>query len=199
MKPLVKICGLTRAQDADLALGFGADALGFVHELSSPRCVGEEHYQWIERLPPLTPKVAVFGRVDRTVPLGIFDLVQGVEWQVYPVPFPKRLHVLRLRKGQRADDLVQQTVNAAAILLDAYREEAYGGTGHPVDWDLAAEIVQRAERPVILAGGLTPDNVAEAVRRVRPYAVDVSSGVETKPGLKDIAKLRDFIEAAKGA
>jgi phosphoribosylanthranilate isomerase len=196
----VKICGLTRAQDAELAVDLGADALGFVFEPTSPRYVGDEvEWKWIERLPTFSAKVAVFGRVNRNVPLGVFDRVQGVEWEVFPVPFPKRLHVLRLRKGQKADDLVNQTVNASALVLDAYREEAYGGTGHAVDWNLAAEIVQRAERPVVLAGGLTPENVAEAVARVRPYAVDVSSGVEAKPGIKDVHKLRDFIEAARGA
>lgn len=196
----VKICGLTRPQDAEMALELGADALGFIFEPSSPRFIGETEWKWIERLAPFAPKIAVFGRVDRNVPQGVFDLVQGVEWEVYPVPFPKRVHTIRLRAGQRADDLVNQTVNASAIHLDAYREGAYGGTGHTVDWDLAAEIVQRAERPVILAGGLTPENVVQAIRRVRPYAVDVSSGVEGQTkGLKDIAKLRDFIQAAKGA
>ncbi len=197
---LVKICGLTRVQDAELAADLGADALGFVHEPSSPRYIDEERdIKWIERLPPFALKVAVFGRVTRTVPLGVFDHVQGAEWEVYPVPYPKRLHVLRLRPGQKAQDLVNQTVNATALVLDAHKEGAYGGTGQAVDWDLAAEIVQRAERPVILAGGLTPDNVAKAIERVRPYAVDVSSGVESLPGMKDPIKLRDFIQAAKSA
>lgn len=196
---LVKICGLTRPQDAELAADLGANALGFIHEPSSPRFVTEGEYKWIERLPPFVVKVAVFGRVTKTVPQGVFDLVQGAEWEVYPMPFPKRVHVLRLRAGQKADDLVNQTINASALLLDAYKDNQYGGTGHVVDWDLAAEIVQRSERPVILAGGLTPDNVAKAVERVRPYAVDVSSGIESMPGMKDVAKLRDFIQAAKGA
>jgi len=196
----IKICGLTRPQDASLAIDLGADAVGFVHEPTSPRYIGGEgELKWIERLPPFAIKVAVFGRVDRTVPLGVFDLVQGVEWDVYPVPFPKRIHALRLRKEQRPGDLVNQTVNASALLLDAYRDGQYGGTGHTVDWDMAAEIVQRSERPVILAGGLTPENVGDAVRRVRPYAVDVSSGIESSPGMKDPVKLRDFIQAVRSA
>lgn len=195
----VKICGLTRPQDAELALEFGADALGFIHEPLSPRFVGEGEYKWIERLPALTTKVAVFGRVSRLVPQTVFDLVQAAEWETFPMPFPKRIHTIRLRPGQKADDLINQTVNASVLMLDAYREEAYGGTGHKVDWDVAAEIVQRAERPVILAGGLTPDNVASAITRVRPYAVDVASGIEASPGIKDIHKLRDFIAAAKSA
>lgn len=182
-----------------MAADLGANALGFVHEPSSPRFVGEGEYKWIERLPPFVMKVAVFGRVTKNVPQGVFDLVQGAEWDVFPMPFPKRLHVLRLRAGQRADDLVNQTINASALVLDAYKDEQYGGTGHVVDWDLAAEIVQRSARPVVLAGGLTPDNVAKAIERVRPYAVDVSSGIESMPGIKDLVKLRDFIHAAKGA
>lgn len=196
----VKICGLTRPQDAELAMDLGAEALGFIFEPTSPRFIGDESdLKWIERLAPYAVRVAVFGKVARQVPLGIFDRVQGVKWEVFPMPYPKRIHALRLRAGQKADDLVHQTVNASALMLDAYREDAYGGTGHQVDWNVAAEIVQRAERRVILAGGLNPENVGEAIRRVRPYAVDVSSGVEAKPGIKDPIKLRDFIQAAREA
>lgn len=195
----VKICGLTRFEDARAAITLGADAVGFVHERTSPRYLGDEAPDWLGALPPFAVKVAVFGNVDRSPAKSYFDLVQGVEWQVMPEPFTKRIHVIRLRPGQTAEDLVRQTVNASSILLDAFREDAYGGTGHKVDWDIAAEIVQRSERPVILAGGLTPDNVADAVRRVRPYAVDVSSGVEREPGLKDLDKLAAFIEGAKSA
>lgn len=115
------------------------------------------------------------------------------------MPAAKRIHVLRLRAGQKADDLIQQTVNASAIMLDAYKDGAYGGTGHTVDWGVAAEIVARSERPVILAGGLTPENVAEAVRRVRPFAVDVASGIEKEPGVKDPYKMAAFIDAARSA
>jgi len=195
----VKICGLTRYEDARTAIALGADAVGFVHERTSPRYIGDNAPDWLGLLPPFAIKVAVFGRVDRAPAKSYFDLVQGVEWDVMPEPFPKRIHVIRLRNGQSAEDLVRQTVNASALLLDAYRDDAYGGTGHRVDWDVAAEIVQRAERPVILAGGLNPENVAEAIRRVRPYAVDVSSGIEREPGLKDLDKLAAFIDRAKSA
>lgn len=195
----IKICGLTLQKDAAFAIELGADAVGFIHEGTSPRFVGPENYPWIERLDPWVPKVAVFGKVNQTVPQGIFDLVQGVEWEEYPMPAAKRIHVLRLRAGQKADDLIQQTVNASAIMLDAYKDGAYGGTGHTVDWGVAAEIVARSERPVILAGGLTPENVAEAVRRVRPFAVDVASGIEKEPGVKDPYKMAAFIDAARSA
>jgi phosphoribosylanthranilate isomerase len=186
-------------QDAELAIDLGADAVGFVQEPNSPRCLQDHDVEWLRRLPPVPVKVAVFGRVDRHAFKGLYDVVQGVEWAEYPSASPKRIHVFRLRPGQKAEDFINLTISASAILLDAYREEAYGGTGHKVDWNLAAEIVQRSERPVILAGGLNPDNVADAVRRVRPFMVDVSSGVEEKPRFKDPIKLRDFIQAAKEA
>lgn len=196
----VKICGLTNLRDARLAIEFGADALGFVHEPASPRYVGDEPPKWVAELDPLIPKVAVFGRVTRAVHRGLFDLVQAAEWDTLIHPSSHRFHVLRLRPGTRADDLVNQTVDAAALVLDAYREGVYGGTGETVDWDLAAEIVQRSARPVILAGGLTPENVAAAVRRVRPYAVDVSGGVEgPNKGFKDLERMKGFIDAARAA
>jgi phosphoribosylanthranilate isomerase len=128
---------------------------------------------------------------------GLFDIIQGVEWDVFPEPAPKRIHVVRLRPGQKAADVMETMVHASMVLLDSFSEDSFGGTGHKVDWELAAEIVRRSKIPVMLAGGLTPDNVAEAVRLVQPFAVDVSSGVEEKPGLKDPVKVRDFIHAAK--
>ena len=195
----VKICGLTNFKDAELAIEFGADAIGFVHEPSSPRCIGDFDLEWLKALPPVPIKVAVFGKVVRPAFPGIFDLVQGVEWEEYPEPFTKRIHVLRVRPGQKTTDFAGLTVNSAAILLDAHKEGTYGGTGLTIDWGFAAEFVQCSERPVILAGGLNPGNVAEAVQRVRPFMVDVSSGIEEKSGLKDAIKMRDFIQAAKQA
>jgi len=195
----VKICGLTRLEDARAAASFGADALGFVHERTSPRYIGDDIPEWLGELDPFVPKVAVFGRVDRVPAQTYFDLVQGVDWDIYPFPAPKRIVVVRLMPGQSAQDITQQMVNASAILLDAFHAGAYGGTGKTVDWGLAAEVVQRSARPVILAGGLTPENVQEAIKRVRPFAVDVSSGIESNPGVKNLEKMRTFIELAKSA
>ncbi|MEI7986650.1 MAG: phosphoribosylanthranilate isomerase [Armatimonadota bacterium] len=195
----VKICGLTNFKDAELAIEFGADAIGFIHEPSSPRCIGDFDLEWLKALPPIPTKIAVFGKVNRPAFPGIFDLVQGVEWEEYPEPAPKRIHVLRVRPGQKTSDFSGLTINSAAILLDAYKDGTYGGTGMVIDWGFAAEFVQCAERPIILAGGLTPANVAEAVQRVRPFMVDVSSGIEEKSGLKDAMMMRDFIQAAKQA
>ena len=199
MTTRVKICGLTNASDAESAVEAGADALGFVFERSSARFIGDSELPWLSVLPPFPTKIAVFGRVDRPVLKGLFDVIQGVEWDVFPEPAPKRIHVVRLRPGQKAPDVMETVVHASMVLLDAYSGDAYGGTGKKVEWDLAAEIVRLSKIPVMLAGGLTPDNVAEAIRTVRPYAVDVSSGVEERPGIKDSVKIRDFVQAAKGA
>ena len=150
-------------------------------------------------LPPVPVKVAVFGRVHKTVFSGIFDLVQGAEWPEFPESATKRIHSIRVRAGQRVSDFTQLTINSAAIHLDAFKEGMYGGTGLTIDWDFAAEFVRYSEKPVILAGGLNPNNVAEAVRKVRPFMVDVASGIEEKTGLKDAIMMRDFIQNAKQA
>jgi len=194
----VKICGLTNAHDSEAAIDAGADALGFVFERTSPRYVGDGELAWLSVLPPVPVKVAVFGRVDRPVPKGLFDVVQGVEWEVFPEPAPKRIHAIRLRPGQKPQDVVDTLVHANLVVLDAFSDTGWGGTGKKVDWDLAAEVVKLSRTPIMLAGGLTPENVAEAVARVKPFGVDVSSGVEERPGVKDIGKVRAFIQAAKG-
>ncbi len=194
----VKICGLTNAHDSEVAIDAGADALGFNFERTSPRYVGDGELAWLSVLPPIPVKVAVFGRVDRPVPKGLFDVVQGVEWEVFPEPAPKRIHVVRLRAGQKPQDVVDTLVHANLVILDAFSDSGWGGTGHKVDWDLAAEVVKLSRTPIMLAGGLSPENVAEAVARVKPFGVDVSSGVEERPGVKDTGKIRAFIQAAKG-
>ena len=194
----VKICGLTNAHDSEAAIDAGADALGFVFERTSPRFVGEGELAWLSVLPPVPVKVAVFGRVDRPVPKGLFDVVQGVEWEVFPEPAPKRIHAIRLRPGQKPQDVVDTLVHANLVVLDAFSQSGWGGTGERVDWELAAEVVRLSHTPIMLAGGLTPENVAEAVARVKPFGVDVSSGVEERPGVKDIGKVRAFVQAAKG-
>jgi phosphoribosylanthranilate isomerase len=203
----VKICGLNRIQDAELAAEIGADALGFVFEPSSPRCVSDKVLDWIERLlPPWPLRVAVFG-IERKIEMArAFDGVQAVEL-TGENPTRQRLQVYRL--GQQVSpearpDAVAEACAAAEradlLVLDAAAGPGvYGGTGKMVDWSLAAEIIQSVPRPVALAGGLTPDNVAEAIQTVKPYAVDVSSGVEASTGIKDPVKIRDFIQAARQA
>ena len=194
----VKICGLTRPQDAELAIELGADALGFIHERSSPRFVGDGELKWIAALPPIPLKIAVFGIVDRPPSKLLFDAIQGVEWNVYPEPSTKRIHVVRPREGQKPEDVMNDIVQATAVMLDAYSAKAYGGTGTRVNLSFAAEVVARSHLPVILAGGLTPETVAEVIDIVKPFAVDVASGIEASPGIKDPIKMRDFIQAVRG-
>ncbi len=193
----IKICGLRRQEDAELAAELGADALGFVFEPSSPRCVGEIGWapDWLDELAP--EKVAVFGPVRLEGLSTQFSTVQAVEgFEDLEVRPRNRQAVLRV--GTDALDRIAEVArNADRIVLDALHPSAYGGTGQTVDWELAAEIVAASSVPVVLAGGLNPGNVAEAIRQVQPFGVDVSSGVESAPGVKDPAKLRAFFEAIK--
>jgi phosphoribosylanthranilate isomerase len=201
----IKICGLTRAEDVNLALELGADAVGFIFERTSPRYIGdnEQVVDLARALGPYATCVAVFARLGQGLRIPkYFAAIQAfgaselgeAGWTI---------DVIRPTPDNDIHQLLQGARKADAILLDAYHPDKLGGTGERVDWNWAADMVQHARRqwdkPVILAGGLTPENVAEAIRTVRPYAVDVSSGIESAPGIKDHIKLRDFIQAARQA
>lgn len=199
MRPLacaVKICGLTRREDAELATELGASGLGFVFEPSSPRYVGEGWYpDWLLGL--AVDRVAVFGPFRPGV-ADLFDCFQATSWEGAEPDVPsrvRRIAAVRVRPGDSVPSILAQIGTANRLLLDAYDPGGYGGTGRRVDWSLAAEVVQASPVPVTLAGGLDPDNVAEAVEAVRPSMVDVSSGVESSPGIKDPARLRAFFDA----
>lgn len=202
----VKICGITNAEDAIMALAAGADALGFVLYRKSPRCVEPAVVRSIvAALPPFVLTVGVFVNEDPAVVRTILDecglalaQLHGDETAAYCQSLSRPvLKALRLR--DRATFLAlaefQGRANVRGFLVDAYHEAAYGGTGQTVDWSLAAEAARAA--PILLAGGLTPANVGEAVRLVKPYGVDVSSGVEARPGKKDPDKVKAFIEQAR--
>ena len=199
----VKICGLTNLPDGLAATEAGAEALGFVFCDQSPRRVTVEAAAAIIRaLPPFIVKVGVFVNapedlVFRAIGQCALNLLQfhGDESPEYCLQFGlMSMKAFRVRDAQSLQGLADYKTDA--WLLDAYAPDKVGGTGQQFNWDLALE-TQKLGRPIFLAGGLTPENVAEAVRRVRPYAVDVSSGVETAPGKKDDAKVRAFIQAAK--
>ena len=204
MNVKVKICGITRTTDALAAADAGADALGFMFYVSSPRCVNHERAaQIIRELPPFVARVGVFvnpteAEVREAIARCGLDTLQfhGEE-----TPEFCRKFGLKVIKAFRIRDAASLQATGAysgeAWLLDSYVAGQLGGTGSRFNWDLAVEAV-RSRRPVILAGGLTPENAAEAVRQVRPYGLDVSSGVESAPGLKDAAKVHAFIAAAKG-
>lgn len=200
----VKICGLTSVADAKAAAAAGADAIGLVFYPKSPRYVpADRAAEIVAGLPPFVTVVGLFVNatpafVQETlaqVPIGLLQF-HGDEDETYCRQFDRPfIKAARMRPGF---DLVQYAASfptAQAILLDAY-VEGYGGAGHTFDWGL---IPRELTRPIVLSGGLTVDNIGEAIRRVRPAAVDVSSGVEISKGVKDHAKIAAFIAGVRHA
>ncbi len=204
----VKICGITSLEDARAAVEAGADALGFVFWQMSPRKVDPARAAAISReLPPFVLRVGVFvdapreemGRIADAVGLDLLQL-HGDEPPEALDALPRRaLKAVRVGKGFAAEEALGYLGHAAGLLVDTRlpgETHLPGGTGVPFDWSLVKGFASRVPF-LVLAGGLAPTNVAEAVRAVRPHAVDVSSGVETLPGRKDPAKMRAFVEAAR--
>jgi phosphoribosylanthranilate isomerase len=202
----VKICGITNREDAEAAVAAGADALGFVMYEKSPRCVKPGVAQAIvAALPPFVLPIGVFVNEDDGIVRKLMDecgfalaQLHGNESASYCQHLGRpSLKALRLKDRGSFLALAEFQGRACVrgFVIDAVSNHAYGGTGQTVDWALAAEAARAA--PILLAGGLTPSNVARAVRLVRPYGVDVSSGVETSPGKKDREKVKAFIEAAR--
>jgi phosphoribosylanthranilate isomerase len=199
----VKICGITNPEDALKAADYGADAMGFVFFEGSPRCISpDEARDIIMKLPPCVTTVGVFvnERMEETERIASHALIDIIQLHGHESPEMCLVNrrVIRAVRVRELDDLehLKQCV-ASAYLLDTYDPELYGGTGQIFNWDIAVE-AKKVGR-IILAGGLSPENVEEAVRRVRPYAVDVSSGVEDEKRRKNHLKMRLFIERAKGA
>jgi phosphoribosylanthranilate isomerase len=205
----VKICGVTNWADARLAVDFGADALGFNFHAPSPRSVTPaQAWDIIRRLPPMVTAVGVFvnwpaqavAALARALRLGAVQL-HGDEPASEVRELSGGFSVIKafpMRPGFRLSALAPYA-SASALLLDGFKGGLRGGTGQTADWNLA----RRARRygRVILAGGIRPDNVSEAIARVGPYAVDVASGVEARPGKKDAGKMRELmreVEAANG-
>jgi len=200
----VKICGITRQEDAELAIELGADALGFVFEPTSPRFVGGTAAATIpSRLGPFVATVAVYGRYLANPMDSFCSLIQLSDGATERRP---HIRVFRFPPGWTTSEAINaMDVPIAehvprAVVIDSFHTELAGGTGVRADWELASQVARYFEsRKVVLAGGLTPDDVAGAIQKVKPYAVDVSSGVEVSPGIKDPIKMRDFIQAAKEA
>ena len=198
----VKICGNTNLDDAMAAVQAGADALGFVFYAKSPRAVDSKTAaEIISRLPPFVVPVGVFVNEDLSVVRRIMEecniplaQLHGEESPQYCAELGRSvIKAIRIRDSRDLERMAGYQVSG--FVLDAFVEGTPGGTGVTIDWDLAAQAQMLG--PIILAGGLTPDNVLEAVRQVRPYAVDVTSGVEASPGKKDHAKVQAFITNAK--
>lgn len=196
----IKICGLTRAEDVRTACQHGADALGFIAVLESPRFVTPETVREAKRgLPPFVTTVVVVRQPLDAVgyPCQTIQFYSGNASQASGL---KTIRVFRIRDTASLDELREFRETPDAVLLDTYHEAALGGVGKAFDWSLAIDAKRiLGDLPLVLAGGLTPENVGEAVRVVRPYAVDVASGVEAEPGRKDPEKIRRFIKAVRDA
>ena len=199
----IKICGITCAEDAHAAVNVGADALGLVFYEQSKRAVSIAQARGIlAQLPPFVSAVALFVDPDplwvRTVLSEVtVDLLQfhGEETPEFCAAFTRPfLKALRVRPESDLLQYASRYRRARGLLLDTYRADQPGGTGECFDWSL---IPSSLPLPLVLSGGLRPENVAQAVRQVSPWAVDVSSGVEASPGRKDAARLRAFIQGVR--
>lgn len=205
MRTRVKICGITRIEDGVIAAAAGADALGLNFYSKSPRFIDAEKARALHSvLPAFVTRVGLFVNaapefVQAMLVAVPLDLLQfhGDESAEYCQSFARPyLKALRMKPGMDLAAAVKPYEAAQGILVDAWHEEQFGGTGKAFDWSLLGSAV-RGER-LILAGGLHPGNVADAIRTVRPWAVDVSSGVESAPGLKDRNKIEQFISEVQG-
>jgi phosphoribosylanthranilate isomerase len=203
MRTRVKICGLTRVGDAEAAAACGADAIGLVFYAKSPRAVDIPTAQTlVAALPPFVTTVGLFvdpskDLVEEVLAAVPLDLLQfhGDEAPEFCAAFGRPwLKALRVRPGIDLDREAQRYVNATGLLLDAYRAGVPGGTGETFDWALIPSVLRSR---IVLAGGLTADNVADAIVQVRPYAVDVSGGVEAAKGIKDRDKIEAFMNGVR--
>lgn len=199
----VKICGITSEGDADAAVSCGVDAIGLVFHPASPRAVAVERAARICRLlPPFVSAVGLFvdatdawlNQVLGSVPLDLLQFHGDESPAVCGKPGRRFIKALRVGPQHDIAKASEPYVAAAAILLDTFQTGIPGGTGEVFDWSLLPRDVGK---PVVLAGGLSAANVARAIRTVRPFAVDVSTGVESSPGRKDLAKMMQFMDAVR--
>ena len=195
----IKICGITNEEDALAVARFGADALGFIFAPSPRRISAEKARKVVKALPPLVQRVGVFVDADLQEVLSVaetcgLDILQfhGSESAEYCNSFDYRvIKAARLRSRQDLKGLLEYKDVVHALLLDTYVPGKLGGTGITFDWELAVEAKKYGR--IILAGGLSPENVAAAISTVKPYAVDASSRLEQSPGIKDHEKMMQFI------
>lgn len=205
LRTRVKICGITRVQDALEAVRCGADAIGLVFYAASPRYVTLlQAQQVVAAMPPFVSVVALFvnatqAEIENVTSQVSIDIVQfhgdetAAECERIKLPYFK---AIRVKPDTNLLKCEAEFNGAKALLLDTYSESAYGGTGHAFDWDL---IPKNMSKPVILAGGLMAENVGLAIQKVKPYAVDVSGGIEISKGVKDSDKIADFMLAVQSA
>ncbi len=199
MRTRIKICGITRPQDGQEAAHLGADAIGLVFYAPSPRAVSVEQARAVcDALPPFVTRVGLFVNADRSevsrvltkVPLDLLQFhgdEDAAACEGYGRPYIK---ALRMAPDMDVLAVTETYGSASGILLDSYQAGVAGGTGQTFDWQ---RVPAGIKQPLILAGGLNPENVATAIERVRPYAVDVSGGVEAAKGIKDRDKMTTFM------
>jgi phosphoribosylanthranilate isomerase len=199
----VKVCGITRPEDARLAAKLGADALGMVFYAGSKRAVSLEQAEHIRTIVPAF--VSVVGLFVNPTKKEVESVLAGVHLDClqfhgdespefcasFSVPYMK---AIRVAPGLDVPALIRNYSSACAILLDAWDPVQAGGTGKQFDWSLAEQCVQQSDLPIVLAGGLEAANAAQAISQVRPWALDVSSGVESEPGVKDPQRLTAFFD-----
>lgn len=204
MRTRIKICGITREEDARAAVQAGADAIGLVFYPRSPRCLSLDWARQLANgLPPFVSSVALFVNPAAAEVYTVLERVRpallqfhGDEDPVFCAQFGvPYLKACRVKPGVDLLEYLRPFAGAAGWLLDSHVEE-YGGVGESFDWSL---VPAERTRPLVLSGGLTRENVGEAIRRVRPWAVDVSSGVESSKGIKDAARIAAFIAEVRNA
>jgi len=205
MRTRIKICGITRPEDAIVAANAGADAIGLVFYPKSPRAVTIEQAQAIcAVLPPFVTVVALFVdaehfEIEDVLAAVPVDLLQfhgsetPVQCNAYAIPYIK---AIRMRDDADLFEAVRQYDSARGLLVDTFDPNEAGGTGEIFDWD---RVPDGLDTPIILAGGLEPSNVGAAIQQLSPYAVDVSSGVEQSKGIKDADKIQAFMKAVRSA
>jgi phosphoribosylanthranilate isomerase len=209
----IKICGITRPQDAAAAASAGADAIGLVFAKSHRQVTGARAREIVAALPPFVSAVGVFVNARPTTVLRIVEAAGLSEVQLHgdesadclrELGAVRVVKALRVRDRRFVDELARfRDAGVSGILLDAFSSTARGGSGRRFDWDLVAEARRAgaldAAPPIILAGGLTPENVKSGIRAVRPWGVDVSGGVEIGAGLKSAELMERFVSAVRGA
>lgn len=206
LRTRIKVCGITCQEDARAAVAAGADALGFIFVEQSPRLVEPDMVRDITaELPPFVMRVGVFMDEEFEVVQEIVNYCQLTTVQLHGSESPEYcrkvgcqvLKSFSIRPETDSEELAQFAQVANGFLLDTYHKQLGGGTGTVFDWGLVEQV--KPPGPVILAGGLTPENVGDAIRQVKPFAVDVNSGVEYQPGRKDSEKLKSFAQEVRKA
>lgn len=205
MRTRVKMCGMTRYADVQVAVEAGADALGIVFYSNSPRAVSvRQAEEAVKNIPPFVSKIALFVNPD---PNEVFDVLDRLPIDAIqfhgdePPDFCRQfdrpyIKAIRVRPDTDFNSIENAYADASALLLDAYDADQYGGTGQPFNWNLLPD---QCKLPIVLAGGLNAANVTQAIEQTRPYAVDVSSGIEASKGIKDPEKIIAFMNEVKRA